>query len=61
MYEYRDFLVYEKHYVLIDDPELRGDYQLIYKSVLTKAQKEFLYGILMDNCQPSLANNIMKG
>jgi len=61
MFECRDFLVYKKHYILIDDPELCGEYQLSYMSGLTKVQMEFLYGILVDNHQNSLANRLIKG
>lgn len=59
MYECRDYLVYERGYVLINDPELSKKYQLTYNDRLTKFQKDFLYEILIDNGQNILANNIM--
>lgn len=45
---YRDFLIYEKGYVLIHNPSLIGNYKVTYAKDLTKKQKDFLYGYFVD-------------
>ena len=45
---YRDFLIYEKGYVLIHNPSLFGGYKVTYVKDLTKDQKDFLYGYFYD-------------
>ena len=45
---YRDFLIYEKGYVLIHNPSLFGAYKVTYVKDLTKDQKDFLYGYFYD-------------
>ena len=45
---YRDFLIYEKGYVLIHNPSLFGVYKVTYVKDLTKDQKDFLYGYFYD-------------
>ena len=45
---YRDFLIYEKGYVLIHNPSLIGNYKVTYLKDLTKKQKDFLYGYFID-------------
>ena len=45
---YRDFLIYEKGYVLIHNPSLIGGYKVTYAKDLTNKQKDFLYGYFID-------------
>lgn len=45
---YRDFLIYEKGYVLIHNPNLFGAYKVTYVKDLTKDQKDFLYSYFYD-------------
>lgn len=45
---YRDFLIYEKGYVLIHNPSLFGVYKVTYVKDLTKNQKDFLYSYFYD-------------
>lgn len=47
-YLYRDYLIYEKGYVLIHNPSLIGGYKVTYRRKLTKQQKDFLYGYFID-------------
>ena len=44
----RDFLIYEKGYVLIHNPSMIGNYKVTYAKDLTKQQKDFLYGYFID-------------
>ena len=45
---YRDFLIYEKGYVLIHNPSLFGAYKVTYVKDLKKKKKDFLYGYFYD-------------
>ena len=45
---YRDFLIYEKGYVLIHNPSLFGAYKVTYVKDLNKKKKDFLYGYFYD-------------
>lgn len=45
---YRDYLIYEKGYILIHNPSLIGNYKVTYKKDLTKHQKDFLYSYFID-------------
>ena len=44
---FRDFLIHEKNYALIHDPQQLG-YHVAEPARLTKKQKDFLYGYFLD-------------
>lgn len=44
----RDFLIYEKGYLLIHNPSLVGGYKVTYSKDLTKQQRDFLYGYFLN-------------
>ena len=57
----RDFLIYVKGYVLIDNPvPLVGKPKATYVSDLTKKQKDFLYGYFIDLGDTRYAESFIK-